>query len=56
MTYRDEQLFAALAKSVERRLSKFHPQDVANTAWATATVNDRDAELFAGLARAAAAE
>ena len=33
----------------ERRLSEFNPQNVANTAWAFATVNYRDENLFASL-------
>ena len=54
MNYRDEKLFAALAIAAERRLNKFNPQDVANTAWAFATVSYRDEKLFAALAIAAA--
>ena len=54
MKYRDEKLFAALATAAERRLSEFNPQNVANTAWAFATVNYRDEKLFAALAIAAA--
>ena len=53
MKYRDEKLFAALARVTERRLSHFKPQEVANTAWAFATVNYLDEKLFAVLARAA---
>ena len=53
MNYRDEKLFAALARAAERRLSDFNPQNVANTAWAFATVNYRDEQLFAALAIAA---
>ena len=45
-------LVAALATAAERRLSDFNPQNVANTAWAFATVNYRDEKLFAALARA----
>ena len=37
----------------ERHLSEFNPQNVANTAWAFATVNYRDDKLFAALAVAA---
>ena len=47
-------LFAVLAIAAEWRLSKLDPQDVANMAWAFATVNYRDEKLFAGLATAAA--
>ena len=46
-------LVRALAKAAKRRLSDFNPQDVANTAWAFATVTFRDEKLFAALARAA---
>ena len=46
-------LIAALARAAERRLTHFNPQDVANTAWAFATVKYRDEKLFAALARAA---
>ena len=53
MNYRDEKLFAALARVAERRLTHFNPQNAANTAWACATVNYRDEKLFAALARAA---
>jgi len=42
-----------LAIAVQRRLSEFNQQDVANTAWAFATVKYRDEELFAALAIAA---
>ena len=53
MNDRDEKLFAALARTAERWLSEFNPQDVANTGWAFATVNYRDEKLFAALARVA---
>ena len=46
-------LVAALATAAEGRLSEFKPQNVANTAWAFATVNYRDEKLFAALASAA---
>ena len=46
-------LAAALTTAAERRLSEFNEQNVANTAWAFATVNYRDEKLFAALARAA---
>ena len=32
-------LFTALARAAERRVSDFNVQDIANTAWAFATVN-----------------
>ena len=40
---------AALASAVEQRLTDFNAQNVANTAWAFATVNLRDEKLFAAL-------
>ena len=46
-------LVAALARAAERRLRDFNPQNVANTAWAFATVKYRDEKLFAALAIAA---
>ena len=46
-------LFAVLASAAERRLSEFNALEVANTAWAFATVNHEDEKLFAALARAA---
>ena len=45
-------MVATLATAAERRLTHFNPQEVANTAWAFATVNYRDEKLFAALARA----
>ena len=42
-----------MARAAERRLSEFNPQELANTAWAFATVNHRDEKLFAALASAA---
>ena len=53
MNHQEEALFAALARAAEWRLSKIKPQELANTAWAFATVNHRDEQLFAALARAA---
>ena len=49
----DAQLFAALARTAERRLSDFKVQELANTAWAFVTANQSDAQLFAALARTA---
>ena len=46
-------LFIALARAAERRVSDFKPQNLANTAWAFATLGQSDAPLFAALARAA---
>ena len=39
----DAQLFAALARTAEWRLSDFKVQDLANTAWSFATANQLDA-------------
>ena len=36
----------ALARAVERQMSKFKPQNVANTAWAFATLKQTDGKLF----------
>ena len=44
-------LLAALARAAKWQLSEFNPQEVANTAWAFATVNYRDEKLFAALSR-----
>ena len=46
-------LFAVLARAAERWLSEFNAQNVANKAWAFATMNYRDEKLFAALAIAA---
>ena len=49
----DPQVFAALARAAELRLSDFNVQALANTAWAFATAAQADAELFRALGRAA---
>ena len=49
----DVQLFAALARAAELRPGDFNMQDVANAAWAFATVNRTDEKLFKAMARAA---
>ena len=49
----DAQLFMALARIAEQRVSEFNAQDLANTAWAFAKVGQLDASLFAALGRAA---
>ena len=46
-------VIAALARAAERRMHRFNAQDLANTAWAFATLGQLDALLFAALARAA---
>ena len=38
----DGQLFKALARIAEHRLDKFKAQELANTAWAFATVGQQD--------------
>ena len=47
----DAQLFAALARVAELRVSNFNMQELANIAWAFATAVD--ASLFSALVRAA---
>ena len=42
-----------MARAGEQWLSEFNAQNVANSAWALATANHQDEELFAALARAA---
>ena len=42
-----------LAKEAEQRMGNFIPQELANTAWAFATVSELDAALFTALAREA---
>ena len=46
-------LFASLARAVEWRLGNFNVQNLANTAWAFATVAQQDMQLFKALARVA---
>ena len=46
-------LLVALAMTADRRVSEFNRQDLANTAWAFATVGQSDEKLFAALARVA---
>ena len=46
----DARLFTALAKEAERRVGDFNPQDLANTAWAFATLGHVDVQLFMALA------
>ena len=46
-------LFAALTRAAEQRVSEFNAQELANTAWAFATVGQSDTKLVATLARAA---
>ena len=53
MDHEDEQLFAALAKAAQHRMKGFKPQELANTAWAYATMDHKDEQLFAALAEAA---
>ena len=43
----------ALARVVEWRYGEFNAQDLANTAWAFATVGQQDEQLFKALARMA---
>ena len=46
----DEQLFAALARGAALRVSEFNAQEIANTAWAFATLGQRDEKLPAAMA------
>ena len=47
------ELFAAIAKEAKQRLDQFNGQNFANTAWAFATVSQKDDQLFKALARMA---
>ena len=53
MGQQDEQLFEALAKMAERCLDQFNSQNLANMAWAFATVGQQDEQLFKALAKMA---
>ena len=53
MGHKEEQLFTALAVAAERRMRDFNSQEIANTAWAFATVGHKDERLFSTLAAAA---
>ena len=46
-------LFGALARKAERRGSELNAQELANTAWAFATVKQSAEKLFMAFARAA---
>ena len=46
-------LCLAVAKVMERRVSEFNSQELANTTWAFATVKHREDKLFTALARTA---
>ena len=41
----NEKLFMELARAAEWRIVEFRPQEIANTAWAFATVNQSDEKL-----------
>ena len=47
------QLFTALARTAEQRMGEFNVQNLANTAWAFATVGHQKEQLFKALARKA---
>ena len=49
----DAQLFAALARAAEWRVSSFNVRNLSNTVWAFATVNQTDDKLFTASAVAA---
>ena len=46
-------MFPTLAKVTELRLGNFNAQELANTAWAFATIGQLDKQLFTALARMA---
>ena len=46
-------LFVLMARATERRMGGFSVQGLANIAWALVTAGQKDALLFAALARAA---
>ena len=48
----DAELFRTLARASEQRVGGFNAQELANTAWAFATIGQLDAKLFTTLARA----
>ena len=47
----DARLFKSLARAAVQRVSEFNTQNLANSAWAFATVNWRDEKLFTAFAR-----
>ena len=47
------ELFAAIAKEAKQRLDQFNGLEFANTAWAFATVGQKDEQLFNALAKMA---
>ena len=47
------ELFGAIAKEAKQCLDEFNAQGLANTAWAFATVGQKDDQLFKALARMA---
>ena len=53
MSLSDEKLFSALARGAERRLREFNAQELANTAWAFATMSQVDGRLITMLPFAA---
>jgi len=50
---RDVQLLMVLARVAEQRIVDFTPQDLANTAWAFATLGQPDSQFFKALAKVA---
>ena len=42
----DEKLFTSFAREMGLRVSEFKPQNLANTQWTFATVNQVDKKLF----------
>ena len=53
MGHQKEQLFTSLAAAAERCMREFNSQELANTAWAFATVGHQEEQLFTSLAAAA---
>ena len=55
MGQQDEQLFQAFARMAEQRLDTFSVQNLANTAWAFATVGQQDEQLSKAFRKALSA-
>ena len=47
------ELFAAIAQEAKQRLDEFNAQELANMAWAFATVGQQDEQLFESLSKMA---
>ena len=53
MNYRDEKLFAGLARAAERRLRRLDAQDLSNIAWSFVKASNSETQLFRALKRVA---